>query len=351
MGMDHAGRCAYHTTRSASIKTNEDKYRKYAAAWHKLPVHGNKPARYPGKWRVKIYMDEEVLASEKFVISDVDVDKLTGTPQPKDAEKYGLVIGIENYQSLPNANYALRDARLFRDYLIHILGVPEKNITVLENMDATRARIRSQLTTHLPGYLPKSATLYVYYSGHGHALYKSSDKPEDNAEKAYLIAYDGDPTDMANTGYSIKTFYQDLRNLDIKQSLVFIDSCFSGSLNHKITSEMIDPSRSGLIELNLEKNEKLNAMRKVISLNSSTGVQRSLPYAAKQHGLFSYFLFKGLCGVADTDGNREVSLYELYNYINENVDKASTRINQKQTPVIIPGLNKLEDISICKVAK
>ena len=54
---------------------------------------------------------------------------------------WGLTIGIENYDSLPNVKFARKDALIIKNYFVRILGVPEENIISLIDSEATRARI------------------------------------------------------------------------------------------------------------------------------------------------------------------------------------------------------------------
>ncbi len=59
-------------------------------------------------------------------------------PFPKD---WGLIIGIENYNSLPNVKFTRKDALIIKDYFVRLLGEPEENIISLINSEATKARI------------------------------------------------------------------------------------------------------------------------------------------------------------------------------------------------------------------
>jgi hypothetical protein len=40
---------------------------------------------------------------------------------PKD---WGLIIGVENFDSLPNVKFARKDALIIKDYFVRLLGVP-----------------------------------------------------------------------------------------------------------------------------------------------------------------------------------------------------------------------------------
>ena len=60
------------------------------------------------------------------------------------------------------------------------------------------------------------------------------------------------------------------------------------------------------------------------------------------HGLFTYYLLKGLSGYADADKNNALTVGELYYYIKTNVYAQSRRIGTEceQTPEIMPSLEK-----------
>jgi hypothetical protein len=56
--------------------------------------------------------------------------------------------------------------------------------------------------------------------------------------------------------------------------------------------------------------------------------QLSNPYKDQNHGLFTYFMLKGIKGEADKDNNKNVSLDELQNYIKDNVSRESRKLGQ-----------------------
>jgi uncharacterized caspase-like protein len=117
-------------------------------------------------------------------------------------------------------DYARKDALIVKEYFIRVLGVPEENVISLIDSDATKARIEGYLKQYIPANVGKDTTPYVYFAGHG--------APEIEKGEPYLVPHDGDTQFIEQTGYNLKTFYQDLDNLDIKRVYVFLDSCFSG---------------------------------------------------------------------------------------------------------------------------
>ena len=88
---------------------------------------------------------------------------------------------------------------------------------------------------------------------------------------------------------------------------------------------------------------------KIIAFAGSKGNQISSSYPEKEHGLFTYYLLKGLRGPADTDNDKTITLGELYSYVTTNVSKVSRRKGIEQTPVIMPVFDTLKDIHISKI--
>ena len=84
-----------------------------------------------------------------------------------------VVIGIENYQYVPDATYAYNDAEVFREYLSQTLGFKKQRIKLATNSRATQAEINKLLGSN--GWLSRNiikakSDVVVYFSGHGIAL-------------------------------------------------------------------------------------------------------------------------------------------------------------------------------------
>lgn len=112
-----------------------------------------------------------------------------------------LVIGIEDYDSVPKASHAVRDAEAVRKHL-QALGVPPRNIVMLTGRSATRSKLAAYLTEWLPRNAKPGSTVFVYYSGHG--------APDPKTGAAYLVPVDGDPMFLQSTAYPLKQLYDDL---------------------------------------------------------------------------------------------------------------------------------------------
>ena len=66
--------------------------------------------------------------------------------------------------------------------------------------------------------------------------------------------------------------------------------------------------------------------------------QLSNSYKEQNHGLFTYFMLKGLSG----NNGSGISIEELHNYIKENVSKESRKLGQtkNQDPLLKTGVDK-----------
>jgi len=255
-------------------------------------------------------------------VSDVDeVPKLRKGAKERDA--VALVIGISKYRDemIPQVRYARRDAEIMASYLESVAGVARSRMKVLTDEGATLSDVSAHVEEWLPRRVSASTTVFVYYAGHG--------MPNLSTGKAFLVPYDGHP-DFANKLYPMERLYEMLERLPSKDVVVMLDSCFSGA-----TGRSVLPSGARPMGIAVEGAAKLN---KVVVLSASSGTQISSDYDAEQHGLFTYFLLKGLRGEADTDSNGLVEVDELYEYTKNGVTKvAAEALNRDQTPLLLPS--------------
>ena len=70
----------------------------------------------------------------------------------------------------------------------------------------------------------------------------------------------------------------------------------------------------------------------VTVFSAAGGKEISSAWPEKKHGLFSYFLMKGMRGDADVNGDREITMGELGDYIKENVSEMAGMLDREQTP-------------------
>jgi uncharacterized caspase-like protein len=89
----------------------------------------------------------------------------------------------------------------------------------------------------------------------------------------------------------------------------------------------------------------------IISFNATSIGELSNAHPEKEHGLFTYYLLRGLKGEADSNDDGWNSINEIYDYVRKNVSRESRRIQSEQTPTIIPPLGQVKDIAVSRSYK
>jgi uncharacterized caspase-like protein len=123
--------------------------------------------------------------------------------------------------------------------------------------------------------------------------------------------------------------YAALGKLPAKEVIIALDSCFSGSGGRSVIAKGSRP-----LVMNLQSNVALPKNMTVLS--ASAGDQTSSTYDEKGHGLFTYFLLKGIKNedVVRADGSLKID--DLYGYIKPQVERiARKQYNNEQTPQLI----------------
>lgn len=259
---------------------------------------------------------------QKLFSRKSDVDELPLIKAKPNKNAYAIVIGIENYrQKLPKADFAVNDAKLMSEYLSQVIGYPEENIVTLTNDGAALGDFVKYFEKWLPNNVEKGGTVFIYYSGHGAPNTKTGD--------AFLVPYDGDPSFIDQTGYSLKRMYDALSKLQAKEIIVALDSCFSGAGGRSVLAKGARP-----LVMNLQSNMFLSKNMTVLS--ASSGDQTSSTYDEKGHGLFTYFMLKGIKNedVVKPDGS--IKMDDLFGYLKPQVERiARKQYNNEQTPQLI----------------
>lgn len=262
-------------------------------------------------------------AAEGSAISaNSDVDILPPAKTHHANNFHAIVIGIERYrQNLPRADFANHDAQTVTNYLTNVLGYPEENIITLLDDRALKSDFEKYFEKWLANNVEAGSTVFVYYSGHG--------APDMKNGNAYLVPYDGDPMFIDQTGYSLIRMYDVLSKLPAKEIIIALDSCFSGAGGRSVIAKGERP-----LVMNLQRNVVLPENMTVLS--ASSGDQTSSTYDKKGHGLFTYFMLKGIKDEDVTRPDGSLKIDDLYGYIKPQVERiARKQYNNEQTPQLI----------------
>lgn len=254
------------------------------------------------------------VARQRAKVVDSDVDR-PGYAFEEKSGNYALVIGVENYQGLPPASFAGRDAHAVRAHL-RALGYPSQNIVMLTDSQATSNAIRSYVESWLPRNVNSDSKVLFYFSGHG--------APDSDTKQAYLVPWDADSQFLADTGYPVKRLYQKLNGLKAKQVIVAMDSCFSGAGGHSVLAKGARPLMARVDVGNSSD------MGKIVVLAAAGAEEITGEEESQGHGLFTYYFLKGL-----NEGGGRNSVGEIYGYLKPKVEEAARRSNRGQTPQLL----------------
>ncbi|MBI5882418.1 MAG: caspase family protein [Elusimicrobia bacterium] len=263
--------------------------------------------------------DAAAPAESTQVSSDVDD---AARPGPRKPDDYALIIGIDKYQALPAAQYGERDAAAFKKHAQKTLGVPEENTIFLTGSRATKTGIERYIEEWLPRNVGEDSRVYFYYSGHG--------SPDPQKGTAYIIPWDGDASYLQTSAYPVPRLYERLAGLKAREVVVLLDSCFSGAGGRSVIAKGARP---------LVPVAEAVVPEKLAVLTAASSDQIAGGLDEQGHGMFTYFLLKGLQGAAGKDGH--LSLAELHSYIKENVLRSARRQNREQTPGLFSSRREL----------
>jgi hypothetical protein len=255
----------------------------------------------------------------KHFIGKSDVDENIPVTGLTKQNIYALIIGNEDYSTFQaglrkesNVDFAEHDAKIFKEYCVKTLGVPEQQTRMLINATAGQMNQAIAWLKRLIEIEEGKAEVIFYYSGHGF--------PEEKTREPYLI-----PVDISGynpeQGIALKKLYEDLNQFSSKRTLIFLDACFSGGGRNE-----------GLVALKgvKVKPQENTIMGNMIVFSSSSGNESSGIYTEKNHGYFTYYLLKII-----NESKGDVNLKELSQYIITNVKKQTALTGKIQTPQVL----------------
>ena len=226
-----------------------------------------------------------------------------------------LIVGVANYSKTnADAIYADKDAQQFYDYARMKLGIPAKNIKELVNNKADLGEIALAVQDWVARSTKQGKTdVYIYFAGHGLA--------SDDGKDMYLLPYDGRPRLLNKTALLRDELFKDIKKANPRSVTVFLDTCYSGTTRG---TDMLIASRPIAIRA-LEQSIPDN----FTVMTAAAGDQTAKPLEEAKHGMFSYFLMKGMEGEADANNDNEITAGELHSYVQTNVIQQSSG---SQTP-------------------
>ncbi|MFZ3012394.1 MAG: caspase family protein [Nitrospira sp.] len=251
-------------------------------------------------------------------IGNDDVNQIPASaPGFHQPQTYLVSIGVGAYRDpkLTPRRYAATDAETVAAYFQSLGGVPSSNVRLLHNQKTLRADLHETLFGWLPQHAAKDAVVIVYFSGQA-MVTPTGD--------VLLALHDGSATDSARL-YPLTDLESAFARLKAKQVLFLFDGMVS-----RLRGDAKGKTASPRWEL---------GGGHTIGLIGGEDMTKGLEDDQHRHGLFTYYLLKGLRGEADTNRNGTVTFGELTGYVRQKVSwAAKTQFNQEQRPLLLPPL-------------
>ena len=243
------------------------------------------------------------------------LDPTAGKRVKRNSNALALIVGISDYERTDApAVYADKDAQYFQDYASLKLGISDSNIKTMVNAKAEQGDVILAVKDWIRrSSKPGKTDVYVFFAGHGLA--------SQDGEQMYLLPYDGRPRLLDKTAILREELFDDIASANPRSVTVFLDTCYSGTTRG---TDMLIASRPIAI-----KALKQSIPDNFTVMTAAAGDQTAKPLEEAKHGMFSYFLMKGMEGEADENQDNKITAGELHQYVQSNVVQQSSG---SQTP-------------------
>ena len=274
-----------------------------------------------GKWGSSSTRPLRLPVGKPYEITEklIDVDRPPENSLTELKDGWCVIFGIEEHRYAPRAAFAERDAVIFRAYARSVFGIPEDHIYFRINDEATKAEFDKVFRKD--GWLAKrvergKSDVLFYFSGHG--------APDPETREPYLIPWDSDPN-YTSAAFPLDDIYRNLSSLGARSVTIFLDACFSGESKKEVLFPGARPIGNAVIK---------EPSGDTTVFFASSGKQMASVHAEKKHGLFTYYLLRGLQGYGDLNEDKEIRVGELSRYIRDSVrrEALSLDIDREQIP-------------------
>jgi hypothetical protein len=222
--------------------------------------------------------------------------------------KIALLVGIDDYDrditGLPPLKYPISDVTDFE----RELRKQGYEVKTLVDRQATSSTIKEEILQLGKALDPGKGTFLFMFSGHGFS---------DGGEN-YLATYGTNIAEMKDRGLAVSEVEKLLKKTGAKQQVAFIDACRS------------DPAVKGA--------EKIRSFQDLADSDGLRVLYSTAPGDVSyeddtfQHGIFSYYLLKGLQGEASGGPDGFITFDDLQIYITQQMRSYSVNKGRTQRP-------------------
>ena len=237
------------------------------------------------------------------------------------AKLWVLLVGVNQYQdcqNLASLQYSALDCQGLGEALKEATAsFLDKEVIIHHDFAQRLPRLIEvqQSISQITDAAGSQDTILFYFSGHGVL--------DASTQQVVLCFSDTDTTEVLTTGLPLKSLLKQLSNCAASQQLVWLDACHSGGMTLRGT-DLSDPS-SQLVEVLRNKAAESKGFYALLSCDRA---QQSWEFPELGHGVFTYYLMRGLRGEA-ADARGEIEADALYQYVYHQTLRYIDKTNQQ----------------------
>jgi uncharacterized caspase-like protein len=158
--------------------------------------------------------------------------------------------------------------------------------------------------------------------------------PGEDGKSLYILPQGADRQFIAKTALNQQEIIAALQAVKPKSVTMFMDACYSGQIRTGDT--LIASARPLALS---STNASFPSEFTVFTASAPDQIASSSPDL--KHGIFSYYLMKGMEGDADENRDGKITAAELQTYILEMVGKQAMTLNRRQEPQMVGDLGRV----------
>ena len=267
----------------------------------------------------------------------------TDTLKTGEAKLWLFLVGVNEYQDegLPSLRYPAVDCQALGEALAKATqGFPNKEVIIHHDFAAqppTREIVRGSVQ-RIASQTQSQDTILLYFSGHGML--------EPNHQQAVLCLADTNKDDLLATGLGLQELMQILGTSSANQQLLCLDTCHSGDMrllgrnsgsarDGNISETLVNPAPQMMDVLR----QRAAQSKGFCALLSCDQGQQSWEFPELGHGVFTYYLMRGLLGEA-ADSHGIIEADGLYKYVYRQTLQYIDKLNQQLRLINQQKLNR-----------
>lgn len=265
----------------------------------------------------------------------VGASRFASALETGEAKLWIVLIGVNDYQdeTLPKLRYAAYDCQGLGEALAEATqAFPQKEFFIHHDLTPekpTLQQVRSSLQRIIAAAKTQD-TVLLYFSGHGVL--------EPESQQTVLCLADTQKQQILSTGLCFQELLSMLGSCAAHSQLIWLDACHSGNISlsgargHFSEPTLLNPTPQ-LLELLRQRAAKSRGFYALLSCDQG---QQSWEFPDLGHGVFSYYLMRGLrgeaagaYGIIDADALYRYVYHQTLQYI-EQTNQQLRLVNQQK---------------------